>query len=131
VNCNAQSADLKFTFITPKENQHLKIENKPFLCNGKYQCTSADTKLADIHVWLFLMDDQLDGYYIQKAVILEQDGTWSGSIKPGPSIIKIVAVLADKTANTTFKTWIKNQEYGKHDELPDGATIIASRKIKT
>lgn len=123
-----QQVSLNLSFIAPNEGQELPVA-KPFRCKGNY--TPVDINTSTIHVWLFLMDEFLDGYYIQGPVLLLRNGTWDGRITPGERIVKLVAIQANDEAHKAFTSWLKNKTFGKQYELPKGTEIIATIDIRS
>ncbi len=123
-----QPVSLNFSFISPNEGQILPVA-RLFRCKGNY--TPVDINTSNIHIWLFSMDEFLDGYYIQGPVLLLGNGTWEGRITPGEGIVKLVAIQANDEAHKKFTSWLKNKKFGKQYELPKGVKIIAAIGIRS
>lgn len=117
-----------FSFSAPTQGQRLPV-GKPFICEGNY--TPKNLNTSGIHIWLFVQDGDLDGYYIQGPAIMLGDGSWEGKIQPGVGIIRLVAVQADDKANRIFASWMKDKKFGKQYELPKDSKRIATLKIQT
>jgi hypothetical protein len=128
----AKPITVKLSFTAPQKGQQVKA-GQAFTCKGKFQCNPRNTKLNQIHIWLFLMDrdGNLNRYWIQKPVTLNNKGLWEGSIKPTKGIFQAVAVLTDPNTDKLFKTWLAQGNVSQQYELPRGALILASVRVKT
>jgi hypothetical protein len=128
----AQPVTVKLSFTAPQKGQQVSL-GQPFTCQGKFQCNPSNSKLNQIHIWLFLMDRDrtLNRYWIQKPVTLNQKGAWEGSVNPAQGTSQIAAVLADSSTDKLFKTWLAKGNVTKQYELPRGTQILATVGIKT
>jgi hypothetical protein len=129
---SAKPVTVKISFTAPQKGQQLRL-GQPFTCQGKFQCEPRNTKLDQIHIWLFLMDrdGKLIRYWIQKPATLNKKGLWEGTVSPAAGTFQIATVLTDLSTDKMFKTWVKKGMIGKQYELPRGAQIMATVGIKT
>ncbi|HEX3043906.1 MAG TPA: hypothetical protein VHY08_04055 [Bacillota bacterium] len=128
----AKPVTVKLSFTAPQKGQQLK-EGLVFTCKGKFQCDPRNTKLNQIHIWLFLLDrdGNMNRYWIQKPVTLNNKGLWEGPIKPAKGTVQVAAVLADPNTDKLFKTWLSKGNVTKQYELPRGAQILTMVGVKT
>lgn len=128
----AKPVTVKLSFTAPQKGQQVGL-GQPFTCKGKFQCNPRNTKLDQIHIWLFLMDrdGNLNRYWIQKPVTLTKKGDWEGTVSPAKGTFQVVAVLADLNTDKLFKTWKAKGNITKQYELPRGSQILVTVGIKT
>jgi hypothetical protein len=128
----AKPVTVKLSITAPKKGQQIKT-GQSFTCQGKFQCNPRNTKLDQIHIWLFLVDRDgtLNRYWIQKPATLNKKGIWEGKIQPAKGTIQVAAVLADPNTDKLFKTWVAKGNISKQYELPRGAQILTTVGVKT
>jgi hypothetical protein len=120
------------SFTAPQKGEQVTT-GQLLTCRGKFQFNPRNTKLEQIHLWLFLMDrdGNLIRYWIQRPVTFNKDGSWKGAVNPVQGTFQIAAVLADPSTNKLFETWLAKGDVTKQYELPRGAQILATVEIKT
>lgn len=120
---------VKLSFTAPLKGQQVAA-GQPFVCKGSCKCTPASTNLAGIHVWLFLTDTRQSGFYIKGPVTLNKDGSWTGTLVFRKETPQVLAVLADKSVDRVFRSWLAKGLLKKQYELPQGVQFLGWVDVK-
>jgi hypothetical protein len=124
---NVKHINIHLTMTYPQEGQQLTNANS-MICKGRYRFQSKNISFSELHIWLFTMDQHLDGYYIQGPVTLNGDGSWEGKVNIDINTTKVVAILLDNNSSEM----IQRKGTGKIEikDFPKGSSVLAGIGIK-